>query len=191
MTAAEGLNMTRLEPLDCMFSRFVFRVSVLSWWAWWHHFLLFGKCFCCEVFHFETWRNWLEFVQESSVWIDPKMTSSKFSDPVLRSFLTRFRMLETETVQNWIKCTKTMVDSQGYVRANVSTLRRTKVNTAENRNVQPAARLSSWVQPSRRCLHRNGGSSTKMPPFLLISPRWHLRCSRLGGAREGHQRTTL
>lgn len=40
--------------------------------------------------------------------------------------------------------------------------------------------------------HKNvGGSSTKMPSFLLISPRWHLRCSKLGGARKGHRRTTL
>lgn len=43
--------------------------------------------FCCKVFHFETWRNWLEFVQESSLWNDLKWRTANLS---LVHFLTQF-----------------------------------------------------------------------------------------------------
>lgn len=88
------------------------------------------------------------------------------------------------------------------MRANTWTLRQTKLNTAGNRNLRPNALQSVTVGPTVASLpvqllfgafkQKNvGGSSTKMPLFSLISPQWHLRCSKLGGAREGHRRSTL
>lgn len=86
-----GSNMTRLDSL-------IVAACQLSWATLFSVFLRFYNehdyiiscflvSFCCKVFHFETWRNWLEFVQESSLWNDLKWRTASLS---LVHFLTQF-----------------------------------------------------------------------------------------------------
>lgn len=143
-----GSHMTRLDShivaagqLSCMFSHLE--------WAWWHHFLFFRKCFWCKVFHFETWRNWLQFVQDSSLWTDLKWRTENFD---FVHFLTQFWGVsshgsvgdrnKTKPDKMSIQFTKMVTARKGHARANTWTRQEPedlRLNVLQSATVRVAA----------------------------------------------------